>query len=138
MTSTMMSAILSVPATLWDMVGMELFLLSVFCLGYLFFNSKPVQKLLARPGAEDALLQKQMGADFASGNYEDVLERAKCLTAMNLDTLRMVMCALLELGLVTEAWTRAQQALLVTPSLHTAATVHAVLELLACDYVLLE
>merc|ERR1719253_1577247 len=80
-----------VASLVWDMMGMEFMLLLVFGLGFLVFNTKPVQKMLARPDAGDALLMKQMEADLASGNYDEVLRRAGLLTALTGAALRMVM-----------------------------------------------
>jgi pentatricopeptide repeat protein len=133
--TTLSMNVLSSDATtfVWDTVGMELFLLMVFGLGFLVFNSKPVQKLIARPEAADALLTKQMQADLASGNYSEVLRRAGLMTALSGEALQLVMSALVELGRTGEAWARAKAALESVMTLRTPEMVHCILDHLVGD-----
>lgn len=116
--------------SIWDTVGMEVFLLVIFGLGYVAFNTGPVQKLLTRPDAQDALLRKQMAADFSSGNNDEVLRRAKLIKALDLDTLCLVLRAMLEVGQQTAVWAYAQAALSAHACLQTCEGASVLLELL--------
>jgi len=62
--------------SLWDMVGTEVTLLFFFCLGFVLFNTTAMQALTGRSN-KSKLLRKQLEADFACGNYEDLLQTAK-------------------------------------------------------------
>jgi pentatricopeptide repeat protein len=58
------------------MVGTEVTLFFFFCLGFVLFNTSAMQALTGRSN-KSKLLRKQLEADFASGNYEDLLQTAK-------------------------------------------------------------
>ena len=59
----------------WEMVGAEAVLLVCFCLGFLLFNTSTMQAALRLARREDA--SKAMEADFARGDFSQVLDRAQ-------------------------------------------------------------
>jgi len=80
----------------WETVGTEAMLLFFFCLGFLVFNSTAMQGLLQWT-RKSKLLHKQLEADFASGNYEVLLESAMSATSWDLVALGFAVQALIAL-----------------------------------------
>jgi len=85
----------------WETVGSEVMLLFFFCLGFLVFNSTAMQGLMQWT-KKSKLLHKQLEADFASGNYEVLLEGAMSAISWDLVALGFAVQALIGLGRVEE------------------------------------
>merc|ERR1719199_528436 len=85
----------------WETVGSEAMLLFFFCLGFLVFNSTAMQGLLQWT-KKSKLLHKQLEADFASGNYEVLLESAMSATSWDLVAVGFAVQALIGLGRIEE------------------------------------
>jgi pentatricopeptide repeat protein len=105
---------------------MEATLLVFFCLGFVMFNSTAVQALTQR-GGKAKLLRKQLEADYASGNYEVLLESAKEAKCWDVATVVLAVQALLELKRFGEIVSLLQSA----PVVFTLEGLHAVLPLVA-------
>jgi pentatricopeptide repeat protein len=86
----------SAASFVWETVGSEAMLLFFFCLGFLVFNSTAMQGLLQYT-RKSKLLHKQLEADFASGNYEVLLESAMSATSYDLVALRFAVQVLVAL-----------------------------------------
>jgi pentatricopeptide repeat protein len=71
-------------------------LLFFFCLGFLVFNSTAMQGLMQWT-RKSKLLHKQLEADFASGNYEVLLENAMSATSWDVVALSFAIQALIVL-----------------------------------------
>jgi pentatricopeptide repeat protein len=87
---------LNAASFVWETVGAEAMLLFFFCLGFLVFNSTAMQGLLQWT-RKSKLLHKQLEADFASGNYEVLLERAMSATSWDLVAVGFAVQALIAL-----------------------------------------
>merc|ERR1719235_656439 len=86
----------SAASFVWETVGTEAMLLFFFCLGFLVFNSTAMQGLLQMT-RKSKLLHKQLEADFASGNYEVLLESAMSATSWDVVALSFAVQALIAL-----------------------------------------
>merc|ERR1719453_1823646 len=87
---------LNAASFVWETVGTEVMLLLSFCLGFLLFNSTAMQGLM-KMTRKSKLLHKQLEADFASGNYEVLLENAMSATSWDLVALSFAVQALIAL-----------------------------------------
>merc|ERR1719473_998748 len=87
----------------WETVGTEVMLLFFFCLGFLVFNSTAMQGVLQWT-KKSKLLHKQLEADFASGNYEVLLESAMSATSWDLVAVGFAVQALIGLGRIEEVF----------------------------------
>jgi len=87
---------LNAASFVWETVGTEVMLLISFCLGFLVFNSTAMQGLMQWT-KKSKLLHKQLEADFASGNYEVLLENAMSATSWDLVALSFAVQALIAL-----------------------------------------
>merc|ERR1719426_754890 len=98
MVSNLVSNSVSVNAAsfVWETVGSEAMLLFFFCLGFLVFNSTAMQGLMQWT-KKSKLLHKQLEADFASGNYEVLLEGAMSATSWDLVAVGFAVQALIGL-----------------------------------------
>jgi len=102
--------------SLWDMVGTEVTLLFFFCLGFVLFNTTAMQTLTGR-STKSKLLRKQLEADFACGNYEDLLQTAQS-ASWTVESVVLAIQALVELQRFAD----------ITPTLEAAAGVILSLE----------
>jgi pentatricopeptide repeat protein len=80
----------------WETVGTEVMLLISFVLGFLVFNTTAMQGVMQWT-RKSKLLHKQLEADFASGNYEALLESAMRATSWDLVALSFAIQALIAL-----------------------------------------
>merc|ERR550514_1996787 len=87
---------LNAASFVWETVGTEVMLLLSFCLGFLLFNTTAMQGLM-KMTRKSKLLHKQLEADFASGNYEVLLENAMSATSWDLVALSFAVQALIAL-----------------------------------------
>jgi len=87
---------LNAASFVWETVGTEVMLLFSFCLGFLVFNSTAMQGVLQWT-RKSKLLHKQLEADFASGNYEVLLESAMSATSWDLVAVGFAVQALIAL-----------------------------------------
>jgi len=103
MVSNLVSNSVSVNAAsfVWETVGNEAMLLFFFCLGFLVFNSTAMQGL-RQWTQKSKLLHKQLEADFASGNYEVLLESALRATSWDLVAVGFAVQALIGLARIEE------------------------------------
>merc|ERR1719453_1763761 len=87
---------LNAASFVWETVGTEAMLLLSFCLGFLLFNSTAMQGIM-KWTRKSKLLHKQLEADFASGNYEVLLESAMSATSWDLVAVGFAVQALIAL-----------------------------------------
>jgi len=86
----------SAVTSVWEIVGAEAVLLVCFCLGFLLFNTSTMQAALRFARREDAA--KAMEADFARGDFAQVLDRAQKVMRLPAEALALACRALQELG----------------------------------------
>merc|ERR1719456_791562 len=86
----------SAVTSVWEIVGAEAVLLVCFCLGFLLFNTSTMQAALRFARREDAA--KAMEADFARGDFAELLHRAEKVMHLPAEALALACRALQELG----------------------------------------
>jgi len=124
-----------VATMVWETFGIEMIFFSFFCFGYILVMATGKGKGVASKKLSG---EKEISADFASANYQAVVEKADDIEAVNGEVLMMVTQSLVELNRMSEVLAYVKKLAAKDSGVLSVDVAHGVLGSLASDTKLME